>query len=137
MDASKNAVVRKVASEADIFSKVPEFLAAFNNILKNGFFKEMKFETRAADNGKVSFCGISAEGFVPCKEKYKVEGCSPLVDPKSIVLQCHKMAEQNKVKSISTKVESTDWLLWDDEETCVIESKGQETRISLIILFIT
>ncbi len=124
-------------NHVDVFAKVPEFLAAFNNILKNGYFEDIEFKARTDHKGNVSFCLISISGFIPSEEKYNAKGCGAIIDPDAIIGQCRKLCEQNEVKNLTTKVETEDWPLWDEEGEHIIGSKGQKTKIILTILFVT
>lgn len=122
----------------DLFAPVPEFLAAFSNILGNGFFEEIQFNTGdKMMEGRIYGCSISATGCVPSDKKYKADGCGAIVDPNAVIASCRKLADQKKVKDITTKVETKDWPLWDTKGENVVGSKGKRTELFLYITFKT
>lgn len=120
----------------DLFAPVPEFLAAFDNILKNGFFEEIQFNTGGKMmEGKIYGCSITATGCVPSDKKFEAEGSGAIIDPNTIVASCRKLATQKKVKDVTTKVETKDWPLWDATGEKVIGSKGKRTELFLYVTF--
>lgn len=122
----------------DLFAPVPEFLAAFNNILENGFFEEVEFHVRGKMmEGKIFSCSITATGCVPANESYKASGCGAVIDPNAVIASCRKLADQNQVKDITTKVETKNWPVWNTEGENIIGSKGTRTELSLYITFKT
>lgn len=127
----------RTTTGANVFSKVPAFLTAFNNILENGFFNEIEFRIRASDNGKLSFCMLFVEGRIPSSIEHKVEGCGVIVNPREIIKKCREIVSTNKTRNIETSVKTADWPLWDDDETKVVGSKGQHIKMFLIITFAT
>lgn len=118
----------------DLFATVPEFLAAFDNILKNGFFEEIQFSAYGM-GGKISFCSITAKGCVPNNSKYAATGCGAVIDPHTIIASCRNLAEQKQVKTVATTVETVDWPLWNRQGEKIIGSKGQYTKMSATIFF--
>lgn len=124
--------------QKDLFAPVPEFLAAFNNLLENGFFEEIQFNTGGKmAEGVIYGCSITLSGCVPSDEQYKVEGCGTIIDPNTVIASCRKLAGRNLVKDITTKVETKDWPLWDDEGENIIGSKGKRSELFLYIKFET
>lgn len=115
----------------DLFSQAPEFLTAFNNILNNGFFEDIKFSVTSIMEGKIFACSITAKGCVPSKEKYKASGCGVVIDPTDVVALCRKLVNQRKVMDISVKVQDSDWPLYDARDEKVIGSKGTHTEMFL------
>lgn len=120
---------------ADVFAKVPEFLAAFDNILNNGFFDNVRLEVLGGEH-KVYRCSLTLWGYVPNDDKYQVDGCGPLIDPKAIIASCRKLVNQRKVNKVSTKVETQNWPLLDEKGEHVVGSKGQQTELNISITFI-
>ncbi|HEY0979722.1 MAG TPA: hypothetical protein VGE23_02695 [Candidatus Paceibacterota bacterium] len=124
--------------QKDLFESVPEFLAAFNNILENGFFEQVEFAARGEGmEGKVHSCSVIAAGCVPDHKRYQADGCGLIVDPGTVIAAVRKLAGQEKVMDVSTKVETNDWPLWDTEGENIIGSKGKRTKLSLYITFKT
>lgn len=122
----------------DLFAPVPEFLTAFGNILENGFFEEVQFAARGRlMEGGIHSCSIDISGCVPNDPKYTTDGCGVLIDPSDVIASARRLAEQNKVLNISTKVETKDWELWDAAGENVIGSKGTRTELRLLITFKT
>lgn len=120
----------------DLFASVPEFLAAFNNILEHGFFEDIQFNVNGKMmEGKIVGCSITASGCVPSDKKYMAEGCGAVIDPGAIVASCRRLAETKKVKDVTTKVETNDWPLWDTKGEDVIGSKGKRTKLFLYVTF--
>ena len=118
----------------DLFAPVPEFLAAFNDLLKNGFFEKVEFHEGGHN------CSICITGYLPSSEQYKMKGCGNFIDPNAIVAYGRKLADQNLVNDIATKVEITNWpqicddLTWDDDH---IGSRGKRYELHLSIMFKT
>lgn len=125
----------------DLFATVPEFLAAFDNILENGFFEDIQFNmTGKMMEGKIFSCSIMATGCVPNDSKYakyKPVSSSAIIDPRVVVDSCRALAEEKRVKSVFTKVETQDWPRWSRDEERIIGSKGQRTNLNLTITFKT
>lgn len=122
----------------DLFAPVSEFLVAFNNILENGFFEEIQFNACGKMmEGEIYGCFITATGCVPSDKKYKADGCGAVIDPNAVIASCRKLADQNQVKDITTKVETKDWPLWDTQEESIVGSKGKRTELFLYITFKT
>jgi hypothetical protein len=119
----------------ELFAAVPEFMAAFTHILKNGFFEDIQLSVSGKMmEGKISGCFINATGCVPNDAKYDADGCGGIIDPEAVIASCREMATEQKVSNVTTKVETNDWLLYDDEGE-VIGSKGSRTELSICILF--
>lgn len=118
----------------DLFATVPEFLAAFNDLHKDGFFEKVEFSEGGYD------CSIHITGYVPSSEQYKMEGCGNFIDPNAIVAHGRRLADRNLVKDIATKVEITNWpqicddLTWNDDH---IGSRGKRYELNLCIMFKT
>lgn len=124
--------------QKDLFDQVPEFLAAFNNIVKNGFFEEIQFSASGKMmEGKIFGCSITATGCVPSDKKFAANGSGSIIDPNAIVAACRKLTDQNRVKDVTTKVETKDWPLWDAKGEKMIGSKGKRTELFLYIAFET
>ncbi|MFZ2886675.1 MAG: hypothetical protein WA021_02530 [Minisyncoccia bacterium] len=124
--------------QKDLFAAVPEFLAAYNNILENGFFEEIQFNVNGRDmEGKIYGCSISAIGCVPSKDEFKADGCGAVIDPNTVIASCRKLAHQKKIKNITTKVETKDWPVWDSKGDNIVGSKGTRTELYLYIAFNT
>ncbi len=122
----------------DLFAPVPEFLAAFNNLLENGFFEGIQFHAGGKlTEGVIHGCSITISGCVPSGKQYKMEGCGAIIDPNAVIDSCRKLADQNKVKEIMTKVETENWPLWDADGENIIGSKGKRTELFLYITFET
>lgn len=122
----------------DLFAQVPEFLAAFRNILNNGFFEEIQFSTgNEMSEGTVYSCCITAAGCIPSNKKFGADGCGAIINPKTIIAACRKLATQKKVKGVTTKVETKDWPLWDAKGENVVGSKGKRIGLFLQITFKT
>lgn len=120
----------------DLFAQVPEFLAAFNNILKNGFFEDIKLSVNGPMmEGKIYGCSITATDCVPVSEEYAADGCGAVIDPNVIIAACRKLAGQKKVTGVTTKVETEDWQLFHEVEGNVIGSKGKRTELYLYVSF--
>jgi len=114
-----------MALKKDAFERVPEFLTAWNNILENGFFESIEFNTRGMGRGKSGgFCSIYTEGFVPNDAKNKKDGCGAIIDPKSIIDNCRELAGRREVKNIEVEIKSTD-----------MGKKGKEVRAKICISF--
>ncbi len=124
--------------QKDLFAPVPEFLAAYNNILENGFFEEIKFTAGSVMmEGKIHSCFVSISGCVPNHEKYRADGCGTLIDPNAVIATCRRLAGQNQIKHLSTSIETEDWRLWDAKGNNIVGSKGHRTKLSLQITFKT
>lgn len=120
----------------DLFAQVPEFLAAFNNVLENGFFEDFKFNVNGSMmEGKIVGCAINATGCVPVSKEYGADGCGAVIDPNVIIASCRKLAGQKMVTGVTTKVETKDWSLWDTDGENVIGSKGKRTELYLYVSF--
>ena len=72
---------------------------------------------------------------MPSDKKFKADGCGAIVDPHAIIASCRRLVGQQKVKSISTKVETKDWIHWDAKGENVIGSKGKRTELYIYIAF--
>lgn len=121
---------------SDPFEKAPEFLAAFNNILSNGFFEQVEFQAgMAMMEGEVPNCHIRAHGCVPSEKKYSSVGCGALIDPASIVSSCKELSKKQKVKQVLVTVKTENWPLWDNSGNNVIGSKGTRTEMFIFIRF--
>jgi hypothetical protein len=121
---------------ADVFAQVPEFLAAFDNIEKNGFFDNVRLEIYGGEH-IIYQCSLALCGYVPNDDKYQVDGCGSLIDPKAIIASCRKLVDQKKVDKVTTNVETKDWPLLDEDGECVVGSKGQQTQLKIMITFKT
>jgi hypothetical protein len=124
-------------TEKDPFKNAPEFLAAFENVRKNGFFEEMQYQVGSPmSDGKISHCIFGATGCVPSEQKYAAVGCGALFDPPSIIESCKKLSQTMEVKHVSVEVKTEDWALWDEAEENIIGSKGYRTKMSIFVRFI-
>lgn len=122
----------------DLFAQVPEFLAAFNNVLENGFFEEIQFHVGGKmTEGRIPSCSITAMGCVPSEKKYKADGCGAVIDPATIIASCRKLAGQKKIQDIIAKIETENWPLYDAEGQNVIGSKGKRTKLYILVMFKT
>jgi hypothetical protein len=120
----------------DPFAKVPEFLAAFNNIRTNGFFSHIEFKAGSPGMEEMMLhCGIVAEGYVPNSKKYFAPGCGAIINPEKIIASCKEMCKTRKIKHVEVKVETENWKLWDKKEENVIGSKGTQTKLYIFIHF--
>lgn len=120
----------------DLFAEVPEFLAAFDHILKNGFFEDVQLSVSGKMmEGKINGCSIDATGCVPNDKKYDADGCGAIVDPRTIIASCRDLSDKKQVKKVATKVETEDWPLYNDEEMEIIGSKGKRTHLSIHVIF--
>ncbi len=124
----------------DPFAQAPEFLAAFDNILANGFLQTLGLDIDVVPKNQdaISSCKIYATGYLPNDPKYMQEGCSTIIDPHSIIDQCRKFMEARTVKIVRmarTKIETENWPLWDDKGEKEIGSQGTLTRMSIDIWF--
>ena len=119
----------------DPFAQVPEFLAAFDNILANGFFEGIHLEVGdGMTEGYIFSCSIKASGCVPDDTKYMQDGSGALVDPHAIIASCRALAETKKIKMVTTDVETTDWLRYGRNDK-VVGSKGKRTKMFISITF--
>jgi len=122
----------------DPFARVPEFLAAFNNILKNGFFEEIQLNVGGKmTEGRIYSCTIIATGCIPTSKRFKADGCGTLIDPNTIITSCRSLANRKRGANVTTTVETTDWPLWDADGQKVIGSKGKRTQLFFHIAFNT
>lgn len=122
----------------DLFAPVPEFLVAFDNILKNGFFEDIQFGAHGKMmEGKIYACFITAIGCVPSNKKYGADGCGAIIDPHTVIASCRALVKKKKVKNVSTKVETEEWPLWDTAGEKKIGSKGKRTELKLYVEFNT
>lgn len=119
---------------ADVFSTVPEFLAAFSYIRQNGFFDWIELKINACE-GTVYSCTLHISGYVAKETKYQKKGSGTIVDPNTLIDSCRTLAGSLKVKNVSTKIETKDWPLWDKNCTRVIGSQGQHTELMIRIDF--
>ncbi len=120
----------------DLFAPVPEFLAAFKNVLENGFFEDFRFNVNGPMmEGKIFGCAINATGCVPVSKEYMADGCGAIIDPNVIIASCRKLADQKEVTGVTTKVETKDWPLWDTDGENLIGSKGKRTELHLYVSF--
>ncbi len=120
--------------KADPFSKAPEFLAAFQNIRKNGFFASMTFSVGSV-LGDIHSCTIMATGYIPNLKKYAANGCGQVIDPQRIIAACRKLALRKPTKSVYVKVMNEDWPLYDKDEKEVIGSKGSRVTLAFTVYF--
>ena len=122
----------------DLFEQIPEFLAGFDNIRKNGFFESIELNVgHKFMEGRVHGCTLTASGCVPKNRKSRARGCGAVIDPVAIIDSCRALAQQRKVLSVSVKIESQDWPLYDPKGENVIGSNGTRTNLFLYITFKT
>ncbi len=127
---------KTIAPVNDVFAQVPEFLAAFNNILEKGFFESVQFHVGSPmSEGALHLVSILCSGCVPSDKKYEAKGCGLVIDPNTVVATCRKLVAENQVKNVTTNVETNDWSLYDEKDGKVIGSRGQRTKLSLHITF--
>ncbi len=124
----------------DPFAQAPEFLAAFDNIVANGFLQTLNLEIDVVpkNDDAISHCKISATGYVPNDPKYMQEGCSSIIDARSLIDSCRKFMEARtfKIGDIAkTKIETENWPIFDDKGEDEIGSQGTLTRMSIDIWF--
>ena len=122
----------------DLFVKVPEFLAAFNRILKEGFFEDIDFHVHGLMmEGRIHACSIIARGCVPNNKKCAAKGCGAIVNPDQIIATCRELAKRHKIQSVQAQVKTDGWPLYDRSENQIVGTKGTRTELSLYILFKT
>ena len=121
----------------DPFAQVPEFLAAFQNVLDNGFLLSFKVDIDVItdDDNQISKCVIEATGAIPNNETYMAKGCGAICDPKSIVEACRQLTQNKAIKLVKCKIETEDWPIWDKAGQKMIGSKGQHKMLTLHIWF--
>lgn len=121
----------------DPFAQAPEFLAAFQNVLDNGFLLRFKIDIDVVinDDNQISECIIEAIGAIPNNEKYLAKGCGAICDPKSIIESCRQLTQNKAIKLVKCKIETEDWPIWDEADEKVIGSKGQQKTMSINIWF--
>lgn len=126
----------KKMPKKDVFAGVPEFMAAFDNIAKNGFFEHIQFNVGdQMMEGRIGSCLIRASGYVPSGAAYHAEGCGVLINPQTVIDACRKLADKRKIEAVFTDVKSNDWQLWSKDETEVVGSKGMKTEMFISIIF--
>jgi len=62
-----------------LFEEIPEFEAAFDDVLQNGFFGDVRLSVTAPGD-KLIVLSFSATGFIPNNLKYTVQGCGQWVN---------------------------------------------------------
>jgi len=108
----------------DCFTKVPEFLAAINNILKNGFFEfvQLRVFKSSSPNGYIQ---IEGNGIVldnPSIVDERGSGC--FYDPEAMIEKI-KLYMDNSLVRITTVRCSVSSGPWEQEEYQVGERSGR------------
>lgn len=120
--------------KVDPFVQAPEFLAAFNNVAKNGFFGEIKFSGLGSE-GRTYSCSIEATGHIPNDTKYAEKGFGVLVDPEAIIMACKAVTGRHEVRKVYVAVTTENWDLYDRTGNSVVGVKGTTTKMQLCIYF--
>lgn len=100
-----------MASAADeFFAKVPEFLAAFDHIHKNGCFLDAEFSGQSLVKGLPFSVSMKFVGLLPKKMESRKRGLGILLDPHVFVecLRQHIDDEALDVKSHYIEVKSSE-----------------------------
>lgn len=120
----------------DLFEKVPEFLAAFNNVVANGFFEDLEVKA-SCFLGKPHYCLIRGMGCLPNDPKYADRGVGVLVDPNAIIAEIRKMVAEKEPKTCVVEIKTHDWPLYDDDGggENIVGSKGITTKFLINIGF--
>ena len=120
----------------DVFAQVPEFLAAFDNVKKYGFFEDIFFQVMGTGgNGKLSYVVIKIEGYIPNVPEFMNEGSGIIVDPEEILKRIRNLVNNIQVERISTEVKTENWPLWSEDEETILGSRGYKVNLYINIQF--
>lgn len=97
--------------QANCFAKVPEFLAAFNNILKNGFFEFVQLRVHKSSM-PIGYIQLEGEGIIldnPSLAEERGAGC--FYDPESMIEKVKLFMDNSlvRIKTVRCSVSSDPW----------------------------
>lgn len=117
--------------KTDPFVQAPEFLAAFNHVLANGFFENMKLEVLGYE-GSVHELVLKASGYIPNRKSSK-KGVGALFDPEAIIASCKQIAFDRGIKRVNVTIERKNWPIYSEDH--IVGSRGEKVDMKIEIWF--
>lgn len=124
----------------DFLNKAPEFLAAFDTILNQGFFETLECSGSSSEEGKNSgeFGSIAfkAVGYIPNDPKDHRKGITPFITPDLLLEKIRHFLTEEGCKLThdpQIDVKSENWTRWDRAGNNVIGSRGRVFTLRIFV----